>query len=187
MLCHGAIGLGFLCKGPVILVWVVLPVVGFLATQRRVGSGLRLLIDGPGMVILAGLVLVWPLAVAVRYPESVGVWWLEIGQKTGMLGVEHGNARGSILVEALGTTLPWTPLVLGAWVGPIRRRRSRRMGVEVAATSPALALAWWSAVRPCWRFWVSGTSPSRAITSPPCPPWRSWSARGGSTSPAAPG
>ena len=148
LLCHLAIGLGFLCKGPVILLWVGLPVVGFLATQRRVGSRLRLLIDLPGMVILAGLVLVWPLAVAVRYPESVGVWWLEIGQKTGALGVEHGNARGSILVEALGTTLPWTPLVVGAWLGPLRRWRSRRLGVEAAATSPALALAWWSAFAP---------------------------------------
>ena len=148
LLCHLAIGLGFLCKGPVIWLWVGLPVVGFLATQRRVGSGLRRLIDLPGLLILAVLVLVWPLAVAVRYPESMGVWWLEIGQKTGALGVEHGNARGSILVEALGTTLPWTPLVLGAWLRPIRRWRSRRTGLEVAATSPALALAWWSAFAP---------------------------------------
>ena len=148
LLCHLAIGLGFLCKGPVILVWVVLPVVGFLATQRRIGSGLRRLIDGPGLLILAGLVLVWPVAVAVRYPESVGVWWLEIGQKTGALGVEHGNARGSILVEALGTTLPWTPLVLGALLGPVRRWRSRRLGIEVEPTYPALTLAWWAAFAP---------------------------------------
>ena len=148
LLCHGAIGLGFLCKGPVILLWVGLPLVGLLATQRRVRSGLRLLIDPLGLMLLTFLLVAWPVAVAVRYPESVGVWWLEIGQKTGALGVEHGNARGSILVEALGTTLPWTPLVLGALLGPIRHLRARRIGLEVTPTSPALALAWWSAFAP---------------------------------------
>ncbi len=56
------VGLGFLCKGPVVFLWVGVPIVGFLATHRRLGSGLRLLADAPGLVILAGLVLVWPVA-----------------------------------------------------------------------------------------------------------------------------
>ena len=143
-----AVGLGFLCKGPVIGLWVGVPVVGFLASRGQFRSGLRLLVDGPGLVIGLILVAAWPIAVAVRYPSALGVWWLELGQKTGALGVEHGNARGSILVEGLGMTLPWTPLVLLALVGPLRRWRARRAEVELEPESPALALAWWWAFAP---------------------------------------
>ncbi len=141
-----AMGLGFLTKGPVILLWVGLPIVGFLATQRRVGSGLKALGDGRGLILFAALALIWPIAVGLRYPSAPGVWWLEIGQKTGVLGVEHGNARGSILVEALGMTTPWTPLALMALVGPIRRWRGRSDAVE--APNPHLGLAWWWAFGP---------------------------------------
>ena len=143
-----AVGLGFLCKGPVVFLWVGVPIVGFLATHRRLGSGLRLLADAPGLLVLAGLVLVWPILVAARYPGAVGVWWLEMGQKTGVMGVEHGNARGSILGEALGMTLPWTPLVLAALVAPVRRWWWRRAEVAVPPDSPALTLAWWWAFGP---------------------------------------
>ncbi len=141
-----SVGLGFLCKGPVIGLWVGVPILGFLASRRRLKAGLRLLIDGPGLVILAVLMLVWPALVVARYPGAAGVWWLEMGQKTGVIGVEHGNARGSILAEALGMTVPWTPLLLAALVSPVRRWWWRR--VEVPAEPPALGLAWWWAFGP---------------------------------------
>jgi len=141
-----AMGLGFLTKGPVILLWVGLPIVGFLATWGRVGSGLKALVDGRGLILFAALALVWPIAVGLRYPSAPGVWWLEIGQKTGALGVEHGNARGSILLEALGMTLPWTPLALVALVGPIRRWLGGSDAVE--SSNPHLSLAWWWAFGP---------------------------------------
>ena len=146
--CWVAVGLGFLCKGPVVFLWVGVPVVGFLATRRRLGLGLRLLVDPAGLLLLAALVVIWPVAVGLNYPAAWGVWWLEIGQKTGALGIEHGNARGSILVEALGMTLPWTPLALAALAGPVRRWRLARSGVEVPPEPPALALAWWWAFGP---------------------------------------
>ena len=141
-----AVGLGFLCKGPVIFLWVGVPVVGSLATRRRLGEGLRLLVDGRGLMIFALLILAWPLAVGLRYPSALGVWWLEVGQKTGVMGIEHGNARGSILLEALGMTLPWTPLALVALAGPIRRWRQADDLAE--SSNPHLSLAWWWAFAP---------------------------------------
>ena len=142
----GAIGLGFLCKGPVILLWVGLPIVGFLATQGRLGSGLRILFDRRSLILFAALAVIWPLAVSLRYPAAVGVWWLEIAQKTGAMGVEHGNARGSILPEALAMSLPWTPLVLVALLAPIQRWRQGDDAAEPA--HPNLSLAWWWAFAP---------------------------------------
>src|SRR5206468_355105 len=60
---HLAIGLGFLAKGPVVLLMAGLPVVGYLATARRLGPGLRLLVDARGLAIFAALALAWPVAV----------------------------------------------------------------------------------------------------------------------------
>ena len=140
-----AVGLGFLCKGPAIALWAGVPVAGFLLARRRLGAGLRVLVDPWGLAACAGLVLAWPLAVAWHHPEAWGVWWLEVGQKTGGLGVEHG-ARGSILPGALGMTLPWAPLVVAALAGPPLRRW--RGGDEADPGPPALGLAWWWAFGP---------------------------------------
>ena len=143
-----ATGLGFLCKGPVIFLWVGLPLAGFLASRRQLGAGSRLLADARGLALLAGLVLIWPVAVAFRHPAAVGVWWLELGQKAGGLGVEHGNARGSILLGGLALGLPWAPLALASLAGPVRRWRARRREIAVEPEAPALALAWWWAFAP---------------------------------------
>ena len=152
-----AVGLGFLCKGPVIWLWVGVPLAGCLLAERRLRAGLRLLggRGGPATVaIVAALTLAWPVAVAVQHPAAWGVWGLEIGQKTGALGIDHGNPRGSIWIEALGTTLPWTPLALAGLLGPLRvrlRLRLRRIdrGAGAAGTgASASALAWWTAVGP---------------------------------------
>ena len=139
-----AVGLGFLCKGPVVFLWVGLPIVGFLATRRRLQVGLRLLASSPGLAILAILVVAWPVVVAIRYPAAVGIWTLEIGQKTGSLGVEHGNARGSIVLDALAIGLPWTPLVALALIQPLRQWRNPKL----PPTPPALSLAGWWLVGP---------------------------------------
>ncbi len=133
-----ALGLGFLTKGPMVVLLVGLAVAGDLATARRLGPGLRLLIDGRGMAIFSALALAWPVPVLLRDPAAARVWWLEIGQKTGGSGVVHGNGRGSIALDWLWMTLPWTPIALIAALRPLRRPREDR---------PAgLGLAWWWAM-----------------------------------------
>ena len=133
-----AIGLGFLTKGPVILAIVGLAVVGYLATSRRLGSGLRSLADGWGLAMFAALALAWPVPVLLREPAAARVWWLEMAQKTGTLEIPHDKAREAIALDWFWMTLPWTPLALLAAAWPLRR--------SAKGDRPSLALAWWWAI-----------------------------------------
>ena len=48
LLFYAAMGLGFLCKGPIVLLLVGMTVVPYLATTGRLVTGARRLIDGRG-------------------------------------------------------------------------------------------------------------------------------------------
>ncbi len=63
ILFHTALGLGFLTKGPVILLLVGMTIVPYLALGRRLTVGLRVLFDGRGLLIFMALVFCWPAAV----------------------------------------------------------------------------------------------------------------------------
>jgi 4-amino-4-deoxy-L-arabinose transferase-like glycosyltransferase len=135
---HSALGLGFLTKGPVILLIVGLAVVGYLATSRRLRSGLRSLSDGWALAVFVVLALAWPVPVVLREPSAARVWWLELAQKTGTLDIPHDKARESVALDWFWMTLPWTPLALVGSLWPLRKSaRSER---------PRLAFAWWWAI-----------------------------------------
>ena len=108
-------------RGRSILLMAGLPVVGYLATARRLGPGLRLLVDARGLALFAALALAWPVPVLLRDPAAARVWWLEIAQKTGASAVGHGNGRGALALDWFWMTLPWTPLALLAAAWPLRR------------------------------------------------------------------
>lgn len=133
-----ALGLGFLTKGPVILVMVGVAVGGYLATSGRFGPGLRLLADGRGLAAFAALALAWPVPVLLREPEAARVWWLEVAQKSGAMDIPHGTTRGSVALDWFWMTLPWTPLALAAAAWPLRR--------SARSSRPSLAFAWWWAI-----------------------------------------
>ena len=137
-LLYGALGLGFLTKGPVVLLLVGVPVLGDLASSRRLGPGLRALVDGPGLILFAALALAWPVPVLLREPEAARVWWLEVAQKSGALEIPHGKARESIALDWFWMTMPWTPLALLGAAWPLRK--SGRVD------RPGLAFAWWWAI-----------------------------------------
>ncbi len=135
---HLALGLGFLTKGPIVLLMVGLAVIGYLATARRLASGLRTLADGWGLAAFSVLALAWPVPVLLRDPTSARVWWLEMAQKMGALDIPHDRAHASLVLDWFGMTLPWTPLALVAAAWPLRRSaRSER---------PRVAFAWWWAI-----------------------------------------
>jgi len=121
-----ALGLGFLCKGPIILLLVGLTVVPYLAAIGRLGTGLRRLADGAGFLIFLGLALSWPVPVLLRDSNALGVWMMEIGQKTGMLPITHQNR--SVLGLALPVlVLPWPVAALTGVVLPLVRNRRVRL------------------------------------------------------------
>ena len=121
-----ALGLGFLCKGPIILLLVGLTVVPYLAAIGRLGTGLRRLADGAGLLIFLGLALSWPVPVLLRDSNALGVWMMEIGQKTGMLPITHQNR--SVLGLALPVlVLPWPVAALTGVVLPLVRNRRVRL------------------------------------------------------------
>jgi 4-amino-4-deoxy-L-arabinose transferase-like glycosyltransferase len=135
---YAALGLGFLTKGPVVLLMVGLTVVGYLATARRTASGLRALADGWGLAVFVVLALAWPVPVLLRDPAAARVWWLEMAQKTGTLDMPHDKVRESVALDWFWMTLPWTPMALVAASWPLRKSaRSER---------PRLAFAWWWAI-----------------------------------------
>jgi 4-amino-4-deoxy-L-arabinose transferase-like glycosyltransferase len=135
---YGALGLGFLTKGPIILLMVALTIVGYLATARRLGSGLRSLADGWGLAIFVVLAMAWPVPVLLRDPASARVWWLEIAQKTGALDIPHDKVRESVALDWFWMTLPWTPLAMAAALWPLRK--------SSRAERPRLAFVWWWAI-----------------------------------------
>src|SRR5262249_20151328 len=61
LLMYAALGLGFLCKGPIAVVLAAVALVPYLACARRLRSGLRLLADARGAALFLVLALSWPL------------------------------------------------------------------------------------------------------------------------------
>lgn len=121
-----ALGLGFLCKGPIVLLLVGLAVVPYLAIIGRLATGLRRLADGPGMLVFLGLALCWPIPVLLRDSHALGVWMMEIGQKTGVLPVSHQSR--SVLALALPVlVLPWPVATLTGMVLPLLRNQRVRL------------------------------------------------------------
>lgn len=121
-----ALGLGFLCKGPIILLLVGLTVVPYLAAIGCLRTGLRQLADGVGFLVFLALALIWPVPVLLRDSNALGVWMMEIGQKTGMLPITHQNR--SVLGLALPVlVLPWPVAALTGVVLPLVRNRRLRL------------------------------------------------------------
>lgn len=138
LLMYMALGLGFLTKGPIILVLVALTLVPYLACAGRLGAGLRRLADGWGLVLLVALALSWPVPVALTRPKAVGVWYLEMAQKAGTAGLKHQKDRELLALDWFWMTAPWVAVAaLGVVLPFLRRGRGRR---------PAIWFPWWWAV-----------------------------------------
>ncbi len=126
LLFYLALGLGFLCKGPVILLLVGLTLVPYLAVIGGSRTGLRRLADGPGLWIFVGLALSWPVPVLLRDPHAFAVWMTEIGQKTGILPISHQSRTVLGLVLPV-LVLPWPVAVFAGIALPFLRRRWIRL------------------------------------------------------------
>ena len=147
---HAALGLGFLSKGPVILLLTGLTIVPYLVMAGSFRSGLGRLADPRGLLLFLALVLCWPVPVLLLDPNALGVWMLEIGQKTGLLAIVH--RQRSILGLSLPImALPWSVLGLAGLTVPFLGHR----GVPLPWRNQAVWFPWWwvvgnLAVFSCW-------------------------------------
>jgi 4-amino-4-deoxy-L-arabinose transferase-like glycosyltransferase len=104
---YGALGLGFLTKGPVVVLLAALTVIPYLACVRRFRNGMAQLADAWGMALFLLLALSWPLPVLLNDPNAVKIWMLEMGQKMGASGIAHDRWRAPLAVDWPWMIAPW--------------------------------------------------------------------------------
>jgi 4-amino-4-deoxy-L-arabinose transferase-like glycosyltransferase len=149
---HAALGLGFLTKGPVILLLVAVTVIPYLAFSRRLKWGASRLASGWGLVLFAGVALSWPVAVLLKDPSALGVWSLEMTEKTGLSHILEHRRHGLLLEEWPAMVLPWTLIAVIAVMRPFlvayaeRGREPDGAERDRLRASSFLWYAWWWAV-----------------------------------------
>jgi 4-amino-4-deoxy-L-arabinose transferase-like glycosyltransferase len=151
---HTSLGLGFLTKGPVILLLVGVTLVPYLAVARRLTWGLRRLCDGWGLLIFVSLALGWPAAVLRDDPGALRVWSLEMSEKTGLSHILEHRWHSPLVGQWPGLVLPWTLIAAVAVVLPFLSVTggSRRDRGALGRSSPdarepeTVWFAWWWAV-----------------------------------------
>lgn len=93
-------------------------ILGVLLWDRDVRT-LRRLIWPTGWLVAALIALAWPISVASRYPEAIGLW---LGHVTDRLSAEPhhfaGEPLSTFLLSPMVQVLPWTPFA--RWVPGIR-------------------------------------------------------------------
>lgn len=138
ILFYVALGLGFLTKGPIILLLAALAIVPYLVCLRQLRAGLARLWDGWGLFVFVVLALSWPVPVVLADPNAARVWWLEMGQKAGMAGVVHHRQRMPLAADWSWMTLPWVVLATTAVLLPFTSQGQ--------SYRPRIWFPWWWAV-----------------------------------------
>ncbi len=135
---YAALGLGFLTKGPVVLLLVALTVLPYLACIGRFRNGLARLADLWGAALFLILALSWLVPVLLSDPNAVKIWVLEMGQKTGATGIAHERWRAPLAVDWPWMIAPWCVFGSIALAWPFLKRGE--------ADRPGVWFPWWWAV-----------------------------------------
>ena len=137
----GAVVAGFMLKGPIVLGFTLLPaaaawaVMRFGHKDRQAATAIRsTAFWWPAVLLGMLLILSWPAAALIQYPEALAQWKHElVDRTTGSLG--HGDEQRRDAVIAYlwllpESALPWTPFALvGAWL--LRRGGAMRRPANV--------------------------------------------------------
>ena len=161
-----AMGLGFLCKGPMALVVPISAAVCWQVALRRRGEDLRLGWRS-GLLISLGIGLSWFAIVALQHPKLADYFW-RYEFRDRIFSSVHGRSQPFwfFVPVLLGGMLPWTPLLvavllcgwkalraredvppetwlLAGWVGPpflILSLSGSKLATYILPLFPALAL-----------------------------------------------
>lgn len=132
ILAWAALGAAFLTKGPVALVWTVLPALAW-ATATRGWGRLRRLADPWGVAVALAIALPWFLDLARRYPGAAG-YWLG-GQTAGRIAAPYEGES-----DPWWTYLPVLAWAAGPWAVPAAAGLASQRGA--ASRDRALLAAW---------------------------------------------
>jgi 4-amino-4-deoxy-L-arabinose transferase-like glycosyltransferase len=146
-LFYAALGLGFLCKGPIVLMLTSAAIVPYLIQAGRLRSGLRRLADAPGLLILVAIATSWPASVAWHDPNAVGVWLTEMSEKTGLLGTLSHRRYASPIQHWPDMTFPWSIAAMAALILPFLP------GASPTGDDEASGRTWSAARSPVWFAW----------------------------------
>jgi len=155
LIVYASLGLGFLTKGPVILLLAGMTVIPYLTISGRLAWGLRRLADARGLLLFATLGLSWPAAVLLEDPSALGVWSLEMSEKTGLSQIIPHLPHTLLLEQWPGLVLPWSLIAVVAVLLPVLPR-SLRPTLRADRAAGIEPLPWrgpssWSA--PVWFPW----------------------------------
>jgi 4-amino-4-deoxy-L-arabinose transferase-like glycosyltransferase len=148
ILMYVALGLGFLTKGPVVVLVAAIAIIPYLACARRLRPGLAVLWHGWGALLFVLLALSWPVPVLLQDPKAAQVWYLEMAQKAGSAGVQHHRTRELLLLDWPWLTAPWVLIAgLGLAMPFVRKAVGSR---------PKVWFPWWWTVGNlamfcCWK------------------------------------
>lgn len=135
ILFHGALGLGFLCKGPMILAIAAATLIPATWATGRFRRSLKLWADPWGLPLFLALALCWPVLAVWADPNALGVWMLEMGQKTGASAIVH-RERSLFLLKWPLMVLPWVVVGASGALFPVRPDKPK---------NPKRAFGWWFA------------------------------------------
>jgi 4-amino-4-deoxy-L-arabinose transferase-like glycosyltransferase len=149
---YAALGLGFLSKGPIVVILAALALVPYLALSGQLRIGLGRLADGWGLLLFLVLASSWPIPVLLTDPNAARVWYLEMGQKAGTAGISHHRHHDILAAEWVWMTAPWVVLATLAAVRPFlpagRADRAQLWFPWCWAILNLLMFCFWSVAKP---------------------------------------
>jgi 4-amino-4-deoxy-L-arabinose transferase-like glycosyltransferase len=154
LVLYTALGLGILTKGPVILLLTSVTIIPYLAISRKLIWGLGRLADVRGLGLFAALGLSWPAAVLWQDPSALGVWSVEMSEKTGLSRIIPHLPHTMLLEQWPGLVLPWSLIALVAAALPfLPKRLNLSLSVDRAAglIEPSAGRESWAS--PVWFPW----------------------------------
>ncbi len=144
-----ALGLGFLSKGPIVLMLTFTAIGPYLIQARRLRPGLRQLIDAPGLLIFLVMAVSWPAAVAWREPNAMALWLMEMTEKLGIMGTLVHRRHPVLARNWPEMMFPWSIVAMAAVILPfLRRDEEQALGDGGRAIRPRP-----SPPSPCWFAW----------------------------------
>jgi 4-amino-4-deoxy-L-arabinose transferase-like glycosyltransferase len=101
-------GLAFLFKGPIGLMFIF-SAVGMFLLIRRERRIVRFLLNPTGLIILAILLLAWPIAACISRPTIAAEWWHEMADNAS--GAFGRDPIYTYILSIPAVLMPWTPLI----------------------------------------------------------------------------